>query len=72
MDLQTRKYRFIKQLFKVQEVSVLNKLEEIINEQEERPDTLEEYNHQLDEANARVDSGQFFTQEEVEKMAQKW
>lgn len=34
--------------------------------------TLEDYNKEIDEAIARVEAGEFYTQEEVEKMAKDW
>ena len=34
--------------------------------------SVEQYNKEIDEAVARVESGQFYTQEEVEKMAEDW
>lgn len=35
-------------------------------------DTIEKYNKELDEAIAEVERGEFYTQEEVEKMAKEW
>ena len=34
--------------------------------------SIEQYNKEIDEAVARVEAGQFYTQEEVEKMSKKW
>ena len=34
--------------------------------------SLEQYNKELDEANARIDNGEFYTQEEAEKIMNKW
>ena len=34
--------------------------------------SIAEYNKEIDEAVARVESGEFYTQEEVEKMAEEW
>ena len=33
---------------------------------------LEEYNRELDAANARIESGKFITQEDLEKEASQW
>jgi predicted transcriptional regulator len=33
---------------------------------------LEEYNRELDEANARIESGKFITQEDLEEEASHW
>jgi predicted transcriptional regulator len=35
-------------------------------------DTIEQYNKEIDEAIAEVEKGEFYTQEEVEKMSKKW
>ena len=34
--------------------------------------TIEQYNKELDEAEARMDAGEFYTQEEAEKIAGSW
>jgi hypothetical protein len=46
----------------------------IIKEEAKVPQRLsiEEYNTELKAAEARIDSGHFFTQEQVEKMAKNW
>lgn len=36
------------------------------------PSELEEYNRELGAANARIESGKFITQEDLEKEASKW
>ncbi len=38
----------------------------------EMPISIEQYNRELDEAEAEIDRGEFYSQEEVEKMAKKW
>ena len=35
-------------------------------------DTIDQYNKEIDEAISEVESGDFYTQEEVEKMAKEW
>lgn len=34
--------------------------------------SIEQYNKEIDEAIARVEAGEFYTQEEVEKMSKEW
>ena len=34
--------------------------------------SLEDYNRELDQANARIESGKFITQEDLEKEASTW
>jgi hypothetical protein len=36
------------------------------------PISIEQYNKEIDEAMERIANGQFYTQEEVEKMSEKW
>lgn len=35
-------------------------------------DTIEQYNKEIDQAIDEVERGEFYTQEEVEKMAKEW
>ncbi|WP_445731434.1 hypothetical protein [Mariniflexile sp.] len=71
MDLEARKYVFIQKLFSVEE-SVFDKLESILNKSTSKRISLNQYNKEIDEANVRIDAGEFFTQEEVDKMAGEW
>jgi len=34
--------------------------------------SLEQYNKEIEEANVRIDNGDFYTQEEAEKIMDKW
>lgn len=34
--------------------------------------SIEQYNKEIDEANTRIDNGEFYTQEEAEKIMDKW
>ena len=79
MDLQARKYEFIRELFKVDKASVMDKLEKILRKEQfsekdnkNERETLEQYNAEIDESIAQIERGEFYTQEEVEKMASKW
>lgn len=57
-------YRFLKL---VKAMATTYSEEEIIER-----DTKEQYNKEIDEAVADVEKGEFYTQEEVEKMAKEW
>ena len=73
MDLQARKYEFIQQLFKIERASVMDKLEKLLKkEQLNKRDTIEEYNADIDAAIKEIENGEFYTQEEVRKIADKW
>lgn len=68
MDLAIRKYNFIQKLMEVDE-SVFDGLEEFLNSDNGATSiNIEQYNSELDEANSRIDSGEFYTSEEVEKL----
>ncbi|WP_131248899.1 hypothetical protein [Aquimarina atlantica] len=72
MDLQARKYEFIRELFKVDKASVMDKLEKILKKEQVGRDTIEEYNKDIDEAIAEIEKGEFYTHEEARKIANKW
>lgn len=57
-------YRFLKL---VKAMATTYSEEEIIER-----DTNEQYNKEIDEAIAEVKRGEFYTQEEVEKIAKEW
>lgn len=71
MDLQARKYKFIQKLFKVEE-DIFDKLEAQLDEFLSKRVDLKQYNKEIEEANQRIDKGEFFDQEEVEKIINGW
>ena len=72
MDLATRKYNFIQKLFEVEE-NVFEQLEEFLdNNTETQTISIDQYNIELEQANSRIESGDFITNEEVEKNSAQW
>lgn len=73
MDLEARKYDFIQKLFTVNE-PLFDKLETLMNEELNEPTriSIEEYNKEIDEAVNEIETGNFYTQEEVRKIASQW
>ncbi|MBZ9651405.1 hypothetical protein [Psychroflexus montanilacus] len=73
MDLEARKYEFIQKLFDVDE-KVLQKLETVLNKESKETQriSLKQYNKEIDEAIEDVENGNFNTQEEAKKIAEKW
>lgn len=71
MDLQARKYEFIQKLFNIEE-SVFEKLESFLNKTTSERISLNQYNKEIEEADKRIDAGEFFSQDEVEKMSNEW
>ncbi len=72
MDLATRKYNFIQRLFEVDE-NLFEKLEQLLeSKKSSKSISLEQYNVELNQANLRIENGEFYSSEDVEKMASKW
>lgn len=71
MDLKTRKYKFIEQIFTVEE-EVFEKLEAVLKAQNKDRVSIAQYNAEIDEADERISKGEFYNEEEVEKLAEKW
>ena len=73
MDLESRKYEFIRQLIKVEEPGIMDRLEEILKQETSSGrDSIAQYNKDLDEAIEEIEKGEFFTQEEVYNIVRKW
>ena len=72
LDQELIYYMF--QLDEAEKKSVLQMLKTFVKEREKNTDriTIEQYNKEVDEAIARIESGEFFTHEEVEKMSKNW
>ena len=69
--LARRKYAIIEKVMRLNEEE-LTELETSLIKFSEMPISIEQYNRELDEAEAEIDRGEFYSQEEVEKMAKKW
>jgi hypothetical protein len=76
MDLQTRKLHFIESILSIGNEKVIEKLEALLKKEQQKDDSkrisIEQYNQELEEADAEIDRGEFYTQDEVEKMSRKW
>jgi predicted transcriptional regulator len=72
-SLDKELYKYWSSLTMFQKESVINVIKSFVDPKEviERI-SIEEYNKEIDEAMARVEKGEFFTQEEVEKMSREW
>lgn len=72
--LEKELFSYILQLDDAEKQSVLQMLKTFLKD---RKNTvyhfnIEQYNKDIDEAVARIESGHFYTQEEVEKMSKNW
>lgn len=75
MDIQSEKVALIERLKQVNDMSLLQAIKHMLDyglsKSEERI-SVEQYNKEIEEAEAAIDRGEYYTQEEVEKMAKKW
>jgi hypothetical protein len=74
MDIKRERSLLIKELEQVEDISLLRAIKAVLHYgmRNEGRITTEQYNRELDEANARIDSGKFITQEDLEKEAAQW
>lgn len=66
--------RYILQLDEIEKKSVLQMLKAFVKRREDNggPISIEQYNREIDEAVARVEAGDFYSQEEVDQMSKDW
>ncbi|HEY6899182.1 MAG TPA: hypothetical protein VI233_01005 [Puia sp.] len=72
--LERELLQYILQLDEAEQKSVLQMLKTFLKGREKKLPrvTIEQYNKEIDEAIARVEAGEYYTQEEVERMAKDW
>lgn len=75
MDIQAERAALIKRLEQINDKPLLRAIKHLVDfglrKSEERI-SIEQYNLKLDEADAEIDRGEFYTQDEAEKMSKKW
>jgi hypothetical protein len=74
MDINIERSLLIKELQLVEDPSLLQAIKAVLyyGLKNEGRISIEQYNEELDEANARIEAGEFITQEDLEKEASKW
>ena len=73
MSIEDELQEYISQLDLSQKKSLLQLIKSFVKEESVgKPQTIEEYDRELKEAEKRIESGIFYTQEEVEAMAKNW
>jgi hypothetical protein len=74
MDIKRERSLLIKELEQVEDLSLLQAIKAVLHYgmKNEGRISIDQYNRELDEANARIDSGKFITQEDLEKEAAQW
>lgn len=73
MDIQAEIKWIQSELSKVRDPSLIEIFVKLLKYRKSAIESsLEEYNRELDEANARIESGKFISQEDLEKEASQW
>jgi hypothetical protein len=72
--LERELLQYIFQLDEAEKKSVLQMLKTFLKGREKKFPriTIDQYNKEIDEAIARVEAGDYYTQEEAERMAKEW
>jgi len=72
--LEKELFSYIMQLDEAEKKSVLQMLKTFLKGRKKNTVSIniEQYNKEIDEAVARVEAGEFYTHEEVEKMSKEW
>ena len=79
MDLQTAKLNLMQRIMNVSKASLLDKISNILDEEmivgyttDGKPLTREQYNERLLVAENQIESGDYITQENLEKEIENW
>jgi predicted transcriptional regulator len=72
--LERELLQYIVQLNEAEKKSVLQMLKTFLKDREKKHShiSIEQYNKEIDEAVARVEAGEYYTHEDVERMAKDW
>jgi hypothetical protein len=67
-------FKYILRLDEAEKKSVLQMLQTFVGSRDDKPAriSIEQYNKEIDEAVARIEAGEFYTHEEVKRMAKDW
>jgi predicted transcriptional regulator len=73
-ELDKELFNFVLQLNEAEKKSLLQMLKTFLKSRNKKAShiNIEQYNKEIEEAIARVEAGEFFTQDEVEKMSKAW
>ena len=79
MDLQTAKINVMQKIMNVSKASLLHKISDILDEEmvvgyttDGQPLTKNQYNERLLVAEKQIESGDYITQEDLEKEIENW
>lgn len=69
--IAARKYAIIEKVMNFNEEELIE-FETSLVEFQEEPISIEQYNSEINEPENEIANGEFYTQDEVEKMSKKW
>lgn len=79
MDIQAAKLDLVEKILNIRTETIIEKLNKILDKEmivgytvEGKPLTKKAYNKRLEKAEAQIASGNFITQEELEKESENW
>ena len=74
MDIEKERSFLIKEIERIEDLALLRAIKAVLlyASQKEGRISIEQYNREVDEAIARMDAGDFITQEDLEKEASGW
>jgi uncharacterized protein (UPF0297 family) len=79
MDLQTTKIKLMQKIMNVSKASLLDKISNILDEEmivgyttDGNPLTIQQYNERLLVAEKQIESGDYLTQDDLEKEIENW
>lgn len=79
MDLQAEKIDLIQKILSIQKESIIDKIKNILEKEmivgyttDGKPLTKKAYNARLEKAEQQIASGDYLSQEEIEKEAENW
>jgi predicted transcriptional regulator len=74
MDINIERALLIKELEKVNDISLLKAIKALLNKTSlnEGRISIEQYNKELEEAEAEIDRGEFISHEELKKQMKSW
>lgn len=79
MNLQAAKLDIVQKILSVKTESIIEKINKILDKEvivgytaEGKPLTREAYNKRLEKAEEQIQSGDYLTQEEIEKESENW
>jgi hypothetical protein len=81
MDIQAEKLHLIEELARIQDIHIIEQIKQLLKQKNNpvvgyeingNPITRKQLIKRIEEAEKRIDSGEFITQEDLEKESESW